>query len=249
MGTNASAPLATKTPELGPKLRLGPTASPGYGTIETFLVRAGMNHRELLKGLLRQKSLVRGAFTLASGRRSNYYLDCKLTTLDPQGSVLVGHSVLELLESQGINADAIGGPSVGADPIVTAVAAVSYLEKKPLPAFLVREKPKAHGRQRQIEGLDTKAGMKVVIVDEVCTTGKSTLEAISAVEEAGLNVLAVISLVDREEGGSETLRKKYRYYPVFTARELLEGSPEDESEHRQSAEDTGRPAAEHGRTT
>lgn len=181
-----------------------------------------MGHREQLRGLLRRKSLFRGKFTLASGQTSDYYLDCRLTTLDPEGSVLTARTILELLARHNIQADAIGGPTIGADPIVAAVAAVSYLEGKPLPAFLVRKAPKDHGRQKQIEGLQPREGMKVVIVDDVCTTGGSTFEALEAVESAGLKVAAVLSLVDREEGGSAKLREKYPYYAVFTAKELLQ---------------------------
>src|SRR3989304_10545485 len=90
-----------------------------------------MDHRARLKELLRRKSVVRGSFTLASGETSDYYIDCKLTTLDPEGAVLTGHTVLDLLEQEGIQADAIGGPPIGAHPIVTAVAAVSYLRGRP----------------------------------------------------------------------------------------------------------------------
>ncbi|MGH9377833.1 MAG: orotate phosphoribosyltransferase [Terriglobia bacterium] len=249
MGTVKTSVSAVKTLELGWSERAALQQPREYGKIEPFLGRARMDHRELLKGLLRRKSLVRGEFTLSSGLKSNYYLDCKLTTLDPEGSVLVGYSILELLEREGIQADAIGGPTIGADPIVTAVAAVSYLEKKRLPAFLVRKERKEHGRERQIEGLDLKEGSKVVIVDEVCTTGKSTLDALTAVEGAGLRVLAVVSLVDREEGGSERLRKTYQYYPVFTAKELLEDSSQDEREHSEAAEDSCRSVGADGRTT
>jgi len=181
-----------------------------------------MTHREQLKELLRRRSLVRGQFTLASGRSSNYYLDCRLTTLDPEGAVLTAHTILELLDEHGVKADAIGGLAIGADPIVTAVAAVSYLEKKPLRAFIVRKDAKAHGRQKQIEGIADTEASRVIIVDDVCTTGESTWQAIRAVEDAGLKVVAVLSLVDREEGGSERLREKYPYFRVFTAKELLE---------------------------
>lgn len=192
------------------------------GNISTILLRATMEHRERLKRLLRRKSVVRGSFTLASGKHSEYYLDCKLTTLDPEGAVLTGYSILELLATHDIRPDALGGPTIGADPIVTAVAAVSYLEGNLVPAFLIRKERKAHGRQKQVEGIEVKPGLKVVVVDEVCTTGESTIEAITAAEEAGLTVIAVVSLVDREEGGSDRLRQRYPYYPVFTARELLE---------------------------
>jgi orotate phosphoribosyltransferase len=180
-----------------------------------------MNHREQLANLLRAKSLVRGEFTLSSGKKSNYYLDCKLTTLDPEGALLTGYCVLELLDEMGVKPEAVGGLSMGADPLVTAAGVVSAIEKRPLPGFLVRKKAKEHGRQKQLEGMENPRGTKVVIVDEVCTTGGSTKEAIDAAEREGCEVVAVISLVDREEGGSEALRAKYNYRSIFTARELL----------------------------
>jgi orotate phosphoribosyltransferase len=183
-----------------------------------------MSHREKLANLLRTKSLVRGEITLSSGKKSSYYLDCKLTTLHPEGALLTGYCVLELLDEMGIKPDAIGGLSMGADPLVTAAGVVSELEKKPLPGFLVRKKAKEHGRQKQIEGIENPRGKKVVIVDEVCTTGGSTQEAIDAAEREGCEVIAVISLVDREEGGSEMLKAKYNYRAIFTARELLADS-------------------------
>ena len=109
---------------------------------------------------------------------------------------------------------------MGADPLVSAVAVVSEIEKRPLPGFLIRKEAKKHGRKKQIEGLES--GIKdVVIVDEVCTTGAATQEAIAAAEAEGHRVVAVISLVDREEGGSAQLREKYNYFAVFTAAELL----------------------------
>ena len=185
------------------------------------------NYLERLRQRIREKSLFRGQVTLASGKTSDYYLDCRLTTLDPEGSVLAAHAILELLAAQGIRADAIGGMSIGADPIVASVAALSYLQGRPLRGFLVRKERKEHGRQKRIEGLDPEtpgsAVRNVVIVDDVCTTGKSTLEAIAAAEEEGMKITAVISLVDREEGGSELLRKKYPYFAICTARELLAG--------------------------
>ncbi|MGH9718301.1 MAG: orotate phosphoribosyltransferase [Candidatus Acidiferrales bacterium] len=180
-----------------------------------------VNHRAELADVLRKKSLMRGEFTLSSGKKSNYYLDCRLTTLDAQGALLTGYCILELLDEMQIEPDAIGGLSMGADPVVSAAIVVSALENRPLPGFLVRKEAKKHGRQKQIEGMENLGGKKVVIVDDVCTTGGSTQEAIDAVEHAGAEVIAVISLVDREEGGSNTLRAKYNYRSVFTARELL----------------------------
>lgn len=180
-----------------------------------------MGHRDRLAKLLRSKSLVRGEITLSSGKTSDYYLDCKLTTLSPEGALLTGYCILELLDDMDVKPDAIGGLSMGADPVVSATIVVSELEHRPLPGFLVRKEAKKHGRQKQIEGLDDPRGKKVVIVDEVCTTGGSTQEAVDAAEREGCEVVGVISLVDREEGGSEMLGKKYNYRSIFTARELL----------------------------
>jgi orotate phosphoribosyltransferase len=192
------------------------------------------NYRERLKDLLRRKSIVRGKFILASGKTSTYYIDCKLTTLDPEGAILVGHTVLDLLEAQNIRADAIGGPPIGAHPIVTAVAAVSYLRGKPLPAFLIRKEAKSHGLEKQIEG-PVKPGARVVIIDDVCTSGGSTIQVLDVVKNAGFEVVAVMSLVDREQGGSEKLRQQYRYLPIFTAREILEGVISDAEQSAQAA--------------
>ena len=179
-----------------------------------------MDHRQELKELLRERSLVVGEIILSSGQKSNYYLDCKLTTLHPRGAYLTGHVILDLLVAKNIHADAIGGLSMGADPVVSAVTVVSHVEGRPLPAFLIRKEAKKHGRMKQIEGID-KNVKNVVIVDEVCTTGKSTQDAIDAAVNEGYNVVAVISLVDRQEGGSDSLRSKYNYFSVFTATELL----------------------------
>ena len=176
-----------------------------------------------LKRRLREKSLFRGEVTLSSGKKSDYYLDCRLTTLDPEGSVLVAHSILELLAANGVRAEAIGGMSIGADPVVSSVVALSYLQGRPLRGFLVRKERKEHGMQRRIEGIGPVPVRDVVIVDDVCTTGKSTFEAIEAAESEGMKVVAVISVVDREEGGSAELRKKYPYFALTTARDLLSG--------------------------
>lgn len=193
----------------------------------------GENYRARLKDLLRRKSIVRGNFTLASGKPSTYYIDCKLTTLDPEGAVLVGHSVLDALEAENIHADAIGGPPIGAHPIVTAVAAISHLRGTPLPAFLIRKEAKSHGLEKQIEG-PVKPGARVVIIDDVCTSGGSTMQVLDAVRNAGLEIVAVMSLVDREQGGSEKLRQHYRYLPIFTAREILEGVISDAEQSAQA---------------
>jgi len=146
-----------------------------------------------------------GDFTLTSGKKSNYYIDGKKITLSPEGAYLVGKAIFDELIKTGV--DAIGGVATGAYPIVTAVALVSHLEGKPIPAFIVREVAKEHGTMRQIEG-HLKQGSRVAIVDDVLTTGGSVSRAIEAVEAAKCKVVKVMVLVDRHEGGSDRLKKE-----------------------------------------
>lgn len=174
-----------------------------------------------LRHIIREKSLRTGDFTLVSGKKSSYYLDCRMTTLDPRGALLIGRLVLERIEKEKIQADAIGGLTMGADPIVTAVAVVSALEGRPLSAFIVRKEAKGHGARRSIEGYDGKPGSRVIVVDDVCTTGGSILTAADKAEEAGYKVVAAFCVVDREEGGTEIVAGKYPFYALFTAKELL----------------------------
>ncbi|MEW5807164.1 MAG: orotate phosphoribosyltransferase [Acidobacteriota bacterium] len=178
-----------------------------------------MSNRNRLLQLLKENSLLFGDFTLTSGKKSSYYFDSKLTTLLPEGSYLVAREILRIIDENKIQADAIGGLTLGADPIVSAVAAVSFMEKKPLPAFIVRKDPKGHGSRRRIEG-NVRDNAKVIIVDDVVTTAGSTLSAIEAAKEAGFEIVAVICLVDREEGGA-VLLKPYNFYPIFRRSEIL----------------------------
>ena len=142
--------------------------------------------------------------------------------MNPQGALLIARLILEKIRDAGIRADAIGGLTLGADPIAASVAVVSALEEdSPLPAFIVRKEAKGHGMQRLIEGFDGPAGTRVIIVDDVCTTGESILQAAERAEEAGYQVVATFCVVDREEGGSEAIRKKYPLYALFTAKDLL----------------------------
>jgi len=174
-----------------------------------------------LRDLIRRKSLRVGEFTLSSGKKSSYYLDCRMTTLDARGALLIGRLILDRLHSHNIHADAIGGLTLGADPIATAVAVVSALADRPISAFIVRKESKGHGMQRTIEGYDGKPGSRVVVVDDVCTTGDSILKAAEKAEEAGYDVVAAFCVVDREEGGTDLIAKRYPFYPLFTAKELL----------------------------
>jgi len=177
--------------------------------------------RARLLSVMREKAVTFGDFTLASGRRSTWYLDVRLVTLDPEGAWLTARGILDLLAMEGISAEAIGGLTLGADPIAGAVAAVSHAEGRPMAGFIVRKAAKGHGTARRIEG-GLRAGRDVIVVDDVITTAGSTLQAIRAVEEAGCRVVAVICLVDRQEGGAEAL-EGYRFYSLFTAAELIAG--------------------------
>jgi len=150
-------------------------------------------------------ALLYGEFTLTSGKKSTHYFDGKRLTLSPEGAYQVGKAVFD--ELGGIDIDAIGGPAMGAVPIVSAVALVSHLEGKPLPAFIVREVPKGHGTKRQIEG-HFKEGSRVAIVEDTITTGGSVNRAIEAVEAAKGTVVKVIVIVDRHEGGSDELKNR-----------------------------------------
>ncbi len=146
-------------------------------------------------------------FKLVSGRMSNYYFNCKTVTLHPEGMYLIGNVIFGMI--QGLSAKGIGGLTLGADPIADAVAYTSHLKGAPVEAFVVRKSAKSHGTMQWIEG-NVKAGDKVVIVDDVITTGKSTIEAITRAREAGLEIIKVIALVDRQEGGYEAVLESIR---------------------------------------
>jgi len=141
-------------------------------------------------------------FKLVSGRMSNYYFNCKAVTLHPEGMHLVGNLIFDMIE--GLDVKGIGGLTLGADPVAYAVSYTSYLKGKPVETFVVRKSAKLHGTMQWLEG-DVKKGDKVVVVDDVVTTGKSTIEAINRAKEAGLEIAKVICLIDRQEGGRENI--------------------------------------------
>ncbi len=156
--------------------------------------------------------------TLTSGKQTSVYFDGKQITLFPDRTLLFSRAVLEMVDINQI--DCVGGLTIGADPIAIAISIAAYLDhKKIIPAFIVRKEPKKHGLQKLIEGYNVQKGDRVLVVDDVVTTAKSTLEAIRVVEQAGGVVAQVACLVDRKEGGTESLGK-YRFTPVFTRSEL-----------------------------
>lgn len=194
--------------------------------------------RHQLLAMLARLSFRLGDFKLSSGGTSDYYVDCRTTTLDAEGARLTGRVFSDEIRKQGWKPEAIGGMTLGADPIVVAVALLSAQQTqtraparpKPVDAaeflihgFLVRKAEKAHGTGRQIEGFQAK-GAKVVIVDDVCTTGASTVQAIEAARAAGMQVIGVMCLVEREEAGGRPAVEKAaapaKFISIFTAAEV-----------------------------
>ena len=182
-----------------------------------------------LLSLLARISFRLGQFKLSSGATSDYYIDCRTTTLHAEGGRLTGHAVLSLLEGHGVQAEAVGGLTLGADPIVCNVATASAWRalSKPgtqlLHGFIVRKAEKAHGAGRRIEGFCREAA-RVVIVDDVCTTGASTITAIEAARDAGMIVAAVVCLVEREEANGrpavEAAAGDAPFLRLFTANDV-----------------------------
>lgn len=175
--------------------------------------------REELLRLLAEKSFRLGSFRLSSGASSDYYVDCRTTTLDARGSRLTGQVFLDEIRAQNWQADAIGGLTLGADPVVVAVAVVSGT----MHGFLVRKAEKQHGTGQRIEGFQKK-GARVVIVDDVCTTGASTIQAIEAARQFGFEVVGVMCLVEREEAGGrkdvERAAAPAQFVSIFTANDV-----------------------------
>jgi orotate phosphoribosyltransferase len=186
-------------------------------------------HAQQLLALLARLSFRLGQFTLASGATSDYYIDCRTTTLHAEGGRLTGHAILELLEAHNIQADAVGGLTMGADPIVSNVATASAQRALANPAallihgFLVRKAEKTHGTARRIEGF-LQPGARVIIVDDVCTTGGSTITAIEAAREAGMAIAAVVCIVERQEANGrpavESAADGAPFLSLFTANDV-----------------------------
>lgn len=169
--------------------------------------------------LIRREALFLESITLTSGRKSNYYIDCRLITLNPEGATLVAELLFDRLKEKEM--DAFGGTSIGADPICGAFSVISYQKGRPIPTFIIRKKQKEHGKQRLIEG-PLKRGSKVVIVDDVATSGNSLLGAIKIVEKHDCKVTGVIVIVDRLEGAREKLAEEgYELESIFTREDLL----------------------------
>lgn len=163
-----------------------------------------MDQQTRLLDLLAARSAKRGTFTLASGRTSDLYIDCRRTTMHPEGLSLIGPLGLHAIKARGWVADAVGGLTLGSDPVSYAIAYASQLAGIPVRAFTVRKEAKTHGTGKLIEGA-FEPGDRVVVVEDVITTGGSALKAVEAVRAAGGTVVGVLAVVDREEGGREAI--------------------------------------------
>ena len=175
--------------------------------------------KQRLQALLEKEALRRGSFLLSSGKTSNYYLDGRVITLTPEGAYLVASIMLEMAKGKDI--DAIGGPTLGADPIVGAVAALAYQKALPIKTFIVRKAAKEHGMAKQVEGPELKAGSKVILVDDVATTGKALIEAKAALDKIGVVAESAFVIVDRIEGAADNLAKAgLKLDSIFTIKDF-----------------------------
>ncbi len=179
-----------------------------------------MYDKEQLREMILKNALKFGDFTLASGKKAKFYLDCRQITLDSVSAKLVGEGILELLQNDPAMPKAVGGMAIGADPITAAVITVAAFQNVPLKGFMVRKQSKSHGTQQFVEG-PIAAGDHVVIVEDVVTTGGSSLEAIERVEAVGAVVDGVIAIIDRLEGGTDAFQAKgYKLRTLFTVRDF-----------------------------
>jgi orotate phosphoribosyltransferase len=178
-------------------------------------------NRNRLLALLKQLSYEQREVTLASGLKSNFYIDCKQTVLTAEGHFLVGSLLNRVLIDQAPAVEAIGGVTMGADPLASAVSTISFISGRPLAAFYVRKEAKGHGTGQWIEGAKAlRPGMPVAILEDVVTTGGSALKAITRAREFGLKVAVILGLVDREEGGRETLEREAPLITLFRKRDF-----------------------------
>jgi orotate phosphoribosyltransferase len=176
--------------------------------------------KEKLLTLLKNEALYKGPVTLASGKVSNFYIDVRKVSLSSEGIYLISHLVWELIKTEAIYA--IGGPTLGADPMVSGVCMVAHENKKSLKGFLIRKNAKEHGRQRLIEGKELVAGERVVIVDDVATSGSSFVKAIEVLKQEEVKIVKAITVVDREEGAKDNLAKLgFPLISLFTKSDFL----------------------------
>ncbi|NMG20743.1 orotate phosphoribosyltransferase [Brasilonema bromeliae] len=191
-------------------------AQPNISATTTDLVTVS----QYLLDLLCQLAYKEGDFVLSSGQRSSYYINGKQVTLHPQGALAIGRILLSMLP---LETQAVAGLTLGADPIVSAVSVVSAYENRPIPALIIRKEAKGHGTRAYIEGPSLPESAKVVVLEDVVTTGQSAMKAVERLREAGYTVNQVISLVDRQQGGAEFYQQAgLEFEAVYTIKEIQE---------------------------
>lgn len=174
--------------------------------------------RQALLDLIVKYAYTKGDFVLASGAKSSYYINCKPVTLRAEGALALGRLLFQLLPP---NTAAVAGLTLGADPMVAAVSVVSAYEERPIPALIIRKKPKGHGTKAYIEGPALETGAKIVVLEDVVTTGGSALTAVERLQDAGYEVTQILSLVDREQGGRELYQSKgIEFKALFSIQEI-----------------------------
>jgi orotate phosphoribosyltransferase len=179
-------------------------------------------HRARLLALLARLAYEQREVTLASGLKSNFYIDCKQAVLSAEGHFLTGWLLARLIQDRAPEVEAIGGLTMGADPISSAIATMSYIGGRPLDAFYVRKEAKGHGTGQWLEGSKLlRAGMPVAVIEDVVTTGGSALKAVTRAREFGLKVALIVGLVDREEGGREVLEREAPLLTLFRKRDFV----------------------------
>jgi orotate phosphoribosyltransferase len=190
--------------------------------MQTVLDRPALaaKHSRLLE-LLRTRAFAEREVTLSSGLKSNFYIDCKQVSLDAEGACLIGELFHAVIEEVAPSAVAVGGLTLGADPLATATSVISFQHGRPRSAFIVRKEPKGHGTNQWIESTTLAPGAEVVIVEDVVTTGAATIKAIERAREAGLQVVHALALVDRLEGGREAVTALTSLTTLFTRNNFL----------------------------
>ena len=188
-------------------------------TPDSSLATANANTlRQILLDLIVKYAYVEGDFTLSSGAKSFYYINCKQVTLRAEGALALGRLLLQLLPDR---TSAVAGLTLGADPMVSAVSVVSAYEARPLPALIIRKKPKGHGTQAYIEGPSLAPESNIVVLEDVVTTGGSALTAVERLQDAGYRVTQILSLVDREQGGTQLYQSKgIKFQALFSIKEI-----------------------------
>ena len=176
--------------------------------------------KEKLFSILKKDAFFKERILLSSGKESDYYFDARRVTLKAEGVYLTAKIMLDNLK--GINYDAVGGPTLGADAILGAIGVLSFQANKPINTFIIRKSPKSHGKKKQIEGPDVPQGSRVVLIDDVATTGKAFVESIDILTQAKIRIVSALCIIDRQEGAKETLAKYgCPLVSIFKAQEFL----------------------------